>query len=427
MRILDRRDGLMLHRKTCIYAVLGVCAAILLYMLRAGAYPLLFSDEFYFSEIYADALNKEIIWHRFWNVREDHFYVFLKMWFWLVVYLGLDWRVTMHLQVLLLVFTACAMVKYKYGMVEKPIGYFCCAVSILVFLSPRQWENIYWALQMSAALMLCFSIMAFIFVDLFAKNKKVRFLVGSVIFAILSIFSNGGGKITLAVVLIMLFISFFERLKYYIDFHFMKISLLSAVAFIAAMCILKNVEFSETIGYLLAFLANSVQDFSWDGNDALTKILGALIMALMISVLYKGDFWKKNNFFELSILLFGVISALAICYTRLGNGMYQAVASRYYNFSSMTVIGVIFLMDRNENWNIFAKYSSYFLMGIVIFSYSKSAVFEMKSAPNKKIFMRYSHEKLCSGEDISGIYGGDKKYTDLNVVREIFCQEKQPE
>jgi hypothetical protein len=410
-------------RAFALFAPVLIALSLILLVAR-GSFPTPFSDEFDFYRIYSDAKSGNIRLSEILSPHNGHIYILLKLWLWLVVHYDIDWRASMYIQVVFVALTVAFISKYILESKNKKL---LAILSVAFALgSARQAENLYWAIQISAAAMLFSSIVAFYFVARYSETQRNKFAVLAFVFSLVAFLSNGGG---IATFLLTAFTIFATSKKIYIK----TICALTGVLFVAGILAYVLPSSAASVGaslisiksifiYCLAFFSNSLFSFSQRGDDIYSLLTGAAVLALTIYTITSSWRQRSGNIFPYLLILFSVASCILISYARLKSGIWQPNASRYYPFAASILVGnALILSDTN---NKVRQYSAVILFALIFISFSQAYFMEWKISPYRYIYSKNAHFSLCRGDNKGLAFDGNLQYTDTTILKDIFCTQQ---
>jgi hypothetical protein len=418
-----RLGGAQLRAITLIVA--GLTFASLAMLLVRGAFPTPFSDEFYFFRLYLDAKGGSLDFKEVIQPHFGHIYVLLKSWFWLVVHYQIDWRVSMYVQAALVAAAVAFLANYAGNRMMPKAGLLVILAIALALASARQAENLYWAIQVSAAAMLMFTILAFYWIEKYMTSQATAHAAVALAFALLALLSNGGGLVSFSIAIAAIIV--------YTRRNWLRISYaLMALVFLAGMLSLFKTQgppdqsllnLSSVFSYFLAFFANALYSFSMRGDDAYSLAIGTAI--LMCTAFAIKEFLRdqKRYLFPALLMAFSLASCLLIAYARLKGGIWQPNASRYYPFAAMILVGNLLIFGQSGKRS--GQYLVLALFFAVSISAAKSYYAEWHTSPYRYTNFKDAHLKLCSGSRDGLAFNGDLNYTDTGVLKEIFCSNTE--
>jgi len=410
-----------------ILSAAGIGLLLVLLLIR-GACATPFSDEFYFYKLYASAQQGAIDFNEIFRPHFGHVYVLLKSWLWLVVHYKLDWRVSMYLQAGFIALTALLLSRYSMPRIAPKLRVYVAVAIALALGSPRQFENLYMAMQVSAAVMVFFACAAFYAVAKYSETEKDRYAMLAIACAFLSFISTGGGLMAFVLVLAsLLLIAKTNKLRIVIvaagaAFLLIVASYMRSALEAGPMPSLLNAK--NFLIYFPAFFANALYCFTERGDDVRSICFGVAILAGAAYAVQAT--WQEKEKHVLGYLLigFGLASCLAIAYARLKSGIWQPNAPRYYPSAVTLVIGALLLFARKQNKD--HSRLALLIVVLIVVSFSKSYRKEWRSAPDRYAYFNSSHANLCSGKDEGLAFMGNVKTdSDLKVLRDVFCTDEQ--
>jgi len=302
---------------------------------------------------------------------------------------------------------------------------------IALILSPCQWENLFWALEISVALMLFFSFAALERTACFAESGRLTHALQAMVLAFLAACSQGAGLGAALLVAILLFANGKgrqPRLLLTLGIYGLALLLLYALTHwvvhtdlgqgptgIAFAAIARQVP-----QYLATYFGNVLRPSFVLPSDVPRTLAGTGLFVALAYIYVKGRsraLLSPGSFF----VAFGCMIGLGICLARLSGGIYQPDAPRYYSMASLAWLGLLCLSTEFAKWKSAFQYGLLLLIG---FAYSKSLYVEYRIAPYRKANLEKMHVALCSGETVGLAFDKNMslKFIDLNVIRSAFCK-----
>jgi len=411
---------------------------LLLLIIARGSYPTPFWDEFYFTKLYSGAINGNVDISELFAAHNGHILFVTKFWLWLVLRYSMDWRLSSYMQIPLIAFTTLFLVRaYFLKCEDSKKGLHASAANIstvitisLTLGSARQWENLYWSMQVGVYFMLLSSVVALFYLSIYSTSKKARDAFIANLAGVVAMGSFGSGIITFLMVTISLWIISSNALV-------KRIALLQFASFAVLLALaqqLGSIENhlarsqnllipSKVIQFILLFFSNSIMSHSNQGNISFSLMAGILILLLSTYCVYRSAKTKSlaGDLFPLLLIGFSFLTCIAIAYSRLKNGTWQPDAPRYYPISAIMIVGDCLLLgsSRKQHDKILSKA----LALVVAVSFLQSYASEWMIAPYRKEYLRARHSSLCSGESIGLAFYAEPKAIDLDTVRRVFCDD----
>lgn len=408
-----------------------VCFILLGLLLWRGAYPTPFKNEFYFVSLYNDALKGVLSFDELFRPHNGHIYVLLKLLLWVVVYFRIDLRVLMYAQSIMISLTAGLIAYVVYRDRESRLGLVTAIIVALAVCSARQYENLYWAMQISYAAMMFFTVVAFVFTERFARNNNLGSAGIAMVLAFLAMLSVGAGIVSFVLVAIAIYMtSGSNRRTKAISVVGTIVGLL--VFILPQVSTLENIKNAQSdttllsVGniavYLLAFFANTIFSFSVRGDDLMSLALGILLLTVTLWLLIRLRHDWRNNLLPFLLVAFALATAILISVARLKNGIWQPNAPRYYPLALPLLIGAMLLLFRVGRLMFFDRV----IFGVFLISMLTSSVYaylvEWKTTPYRLRSLSMAHISLCSGQTVGLAFDGDIEQTNLDIMRRAFCK-----
>ena len=401
-------------------------------LIARGSFPTPSFDEFYLYRLYFDAKNGDINLSEIFKPHftestgeSGHVYVLLHSWFWLIVHYGIDLRISMYMQVALVVVAILFISEYVLSRASKNIGLVVVLSVAFVLGSARQWENLYWAMQISAASMLLSSILAFYYVARHSETQRNTYAGIACIFALIALLSNGGGLVTFLITTIALIAVSKQR---YVKTIGIFVCVVGAVVAGVVSYVLPPrqvcpgsslVDVGNVFNYSLAFFSNALFSFSERGDDIYSLLTATAVILVTVYAVTSSWSQKETNVFPYLFICFSVISCIVIAYTRLNCGIWQPNAPRYYPFVAMMLVGNMLILGDAKNK--VQKHIVLIAFVLIAISFVYSYVVEWGISPYRYIYFKNAHVSLCSGSTDGLAFRDNLRYTDTTVMKEIFC------
>lgn len=427
--------------------IAAVCLALwlaLTLLVTKGGFPTPYLDEFRFWRIYAGAKEGVLDFRDFFELHNGaHLYAVLKLWFWTVVHLGLDWRISMHVQVLFIVATAGMAMKYGTGAHPTRFSLLMGLTAALALSSARQYDNLYWAMQVSAAAMLLSSMLSFYHVARLHETQKIKHATLAFLFATLALLSSGGGAVTLPISTAAIFLASKNRRLKLIALSAGCVVLAAYASLVARHPVMQLFILKLGVGgisdnsfleaakklaiYFPQFFSNALHSFSLRADDTASLCSGTAVLALSAYTLF-SSYRKGRCILPCLLICFALASCAAVATTRIA--LSAPTESRYYPFAAALLAGNALALRRPEN--LWQKTVALLLAALTAASFLYNYGVQFKEAPQHKQNAREAHMHLCAGKDKNNHQSlawiadspTDLAYADLETIRRIFCREK---
>ena len=348
----------------------------------------------------------------------------MKSWIWLVVYSGADWRVSMYVQVAVIAATIVLVAHYITGS-AAPDKRVAAVFSIALALgSARQHENLFWAMQISSAAMVLFSLLAFILVARFAETQSTRLAALAVAAGVLALLSNGGGMLSFPIVIAALTIT---SKKHWQRIIFIAIGASALLILFHHMSYIshgeKQIGGMNALRYILAFFSNALTSFGgrFRGPNYSSIVLGAMIAALTVYTVIFSWKIREKLVFPYLVIAFSLALAASLVYSRGSIGLPQE--SRYYPFAALLLVGNILIISSSKA--VLQRRLLYTLSFLIAISFTQSYFRQYRHAPRRHAHAAQAYSLICSG-DIRGLQEqlfrlDPQHHTNMEVMQAVFC------
>ena len=226
-----------------------------------------------------------------------------------------------------------------------PSLFFLIPISVLIF-NLTFHENITFAMAtMSNLTGLLFSLLSLFFIT--KQNLSLKDFIFSILFFLLSIFTQGAGLFLVPILLLTLM---FKKKWSYLTYLFIFVGIVLLVYFYQYQKPIQSPDLIDTIKYFkvrsilfsLAFLGSAFNYnliFTNDLNESigLTTVIGFFLFALYLYI-FKSNYYRKNLFI-FSVMTLVIITSFVTALTRSQLGIETAGSSRY------RINGVVFLIS----------------------------------------------------------------------------------
>lgn len=298
------------------------------------------------------SLFKNISFNSLWAQHNEHRIIIPKL-----IYLCLAkisaWDLRYETVFSLLLFTSLIYLIYLtfYRLVKDKIANLLFVFALLVQFSPIHYENLLWGWQLQIMLSVLFVFIAF-FNIAFVKDNKIMYFVilFSLVIASFSFISGLLGCIA----------CFFMALR---SKSFSNIKIIGYIFFVLLLSLIYFSHFSLIKGstHIINQLPQIIEYFFiyMGANFIPTHKLGAFlpqiltitglfgIIITVIGILFVKITWNYGNrdtIIPYSMMLYGILSALATSVGRINYGMSLALLSRYHIFQMFYFLGLMWLL-----------------------------------------------------------------------------------
>jgi hypothetical protein len=404
-----------------------VATAFLAVLVSRAAVSTPFEDEFYFGPLYQAALSGRLpALIDILRPHYGHIYIVLNLALWAIVYFHLPLAVLIWLQIPLLAGAALLLVVFLRREVDASLA--VCIAALLLVLSPNQWEDLYWAMEISVALLLFFTMFAIERSSRFARSGEPRHAVQAMLCGFLAACSHGAGMAS-AVLLIpaLLIHSRTARLwvlaavyaaalgALYLTTHaFLPGSDSSPASPDALSALVRRLP-----RYWLVYFGSVAFPAETFSSAALRTCGGVVFAACLTWVLWRAPKRLLLPRNESYLLMLGAAIAVTIGFARLSGGVYQPDAPRYFPFASVAWIGLLCLASRTGHDGSWPRN---LLVAMILFGYFTGGWREFHAAPYRKANLRSNHAALCQMRSEGLAFHGDLRWVDLETVRRAFCR-----
>jgi hypothetical protein len=395
---------------------MGMFLAILV---NRAAVDVPFQDELAFESIYSALANRTLpSFSGLLSAHNGHPYFLLKIIAAATLMIGMPWSALMYAQIpLLLIASGIATRKSS---IHSKCGILAMLAIVLVLVSPRQWENLYWAMQISVALALVVGLGAFYCVNLYGNERKLGWLMLGLFLALISCLNTGMGFAAFLITILVLFILRPSR------FHLVFITI---TLFVGTGLYVAAAMFAEHGGvgkgfpspalfvkHALLMLANAVAFYD-PNNKFIGLAIGSAVMCLL---LYCGRLAIRNytdSVFEICCLLWGLGLVVIVTHSRVTMGIWQPDAPRYVPLVAPLIVGFSLVLQRlGKRWILVL------LVAGLTLGYIQSAISEWKITPYRKDHMDRSLQNLCNGvidrPDLATL-------SQVKDIQKVFCRQDQ--
>jgi hypothetical protein len=394
-----------------------MAGALALLIRRAGV-PTPFQDELVFWPLYQSLVRNEFPpLTELIAAHNGHPYLLLKALISVTLLGGLPWTWMMYAQVVVLVLCALVAVGARAGRV----GIMASAIVITVVLSPRQWENLYWAMQLAFPLSLLFSLVAFSAVDNYARlTPNAQWAFVALVSGLAASVSNGAGIFALGLACVAL-------MAVSDDLRVRAAAVLALVAGVALFVYAQalaprsgvgsaSIDLSRAIEHAVRMLAHQFLDAS--PGSPITLALGiavALLIAYVVAI--AAPAWRKY-LFELLCIALSLLLIAGVTYSRVTAGIFQPDAPRYLPLLAPLTIGTALILDAIGRRALLVA-----MLAVVGVGYVAAVRAEWRISPHRQQNALAAHQELCVSGRVHPIHNMrlQLRGTALSDIRTLFC------
>jgi hypothetical protein len=398
------------------FVLIFVFTGILLALVMRAAFSTPFQDELLFGPLYSALAKGQLPpFSELLAAHHGHPYLLLKLLITITLLIGLPWSWMMYAQLVILPLCAGIVLAARSSARSAAVA----LVTVSVLLSPRQWENLYWAMQIVFPLFLLTSLAAFSAVDRFCSTGKVGWAYSALATGLLASVCNGAGVFSLALTCIALMVGRRDRPT-------------STAALITLIAGVGLFFFSQSIGprsgigrqpldWLLVLehiVWMFAHQFVYGRSESIELLaLGVGALLLVLYVVKRCMLEWRDCIFEFLCIALSLIVIVGISYSRVSSGIFQPDAPRYLPLIAPLTIGTILLLARlRRAWLLYA------VLATVSIGYAQSLLSEWKTTPYRKLYSMDAHRALCNAGPVDQMQPRIKGAA-LSDIRALFCSD----
>lgn len=405
--------GRALHAAVLIFCL--VLTGYLLVLISRAAVNVPFKDEFSFAELFsALARGKLPAVSEIVAAHNGHPYLALKLLMSATLALHMPWSWMMYAQVPIL--AICVLIIYRRALATSANPAVSVVSAAIVLLSPRHWENFYWAMQIAFALALAAGLGAFYLAAKFEQERKPSQLVGALALGLLGSICAAPGFVAFAITVFVLMAQRLRRDQYWIV---VGIGILGLGFFIIAQMLAirggvgqNHLELRSLAEHLLLMLSNTVAFFG-EKERFIALSIGVAIASLTIYCFYIAIRAWPSAIFELACLALGGVLVIVVTYSRVSMGIFQPDAPRYVPLVAPLIVGSVLILERNRKQCLL-----YIIVAAVSVGWLQSAVSEWGITPYRKENLERTLYELCVESRVEGRTLSAAQIKDIQL---FFC------
>jgi hypothetical protein len=390
-RELAERSSLKLRWYTA--GLLLVLSSVLLLLIVRVAVSTPFQDELTLVNLYAPLAGGKLPpLSALIAAHNGHPLLIIKLLITITLRAGLPWSWMTYAQVPVL--AGCLLVIFR----RVTAGYFkarglaLLGVS-LVLLSPRQWENLYWSMQLSVPLCLLASLTAFASTARFSESRDKRWLHWAMLLSIAASVSDAAGVFTLFLVAAALVVQKPGMRAVIVVGIYMAVGgslfLLSQLFAQQGGIGSGDFQLARAAEHLTRMFALQVADFSASSYSPI--VVGILAMFLAVYCLGRALTEWTNSLFEILCIVLGVVLIAVVTYARVTAGKFQPDAPRYLPLVAPISIGCLLLLYRWGNRLLLTA-----SVIVLAAGYIASLRSEWRAGPSRRAMLTAAHSHLCA-------------------------------
>jgi len=407
-----------------LLASLGlVFPAVLTVLIARAAVATPYQDELTFSTLYGSlAIGAFPPLQELFAAHNGHPSLVLKL---LIVFthqLGLPWTWMMYAQVAALV--GCVLIVIAQIRASSRFDFCAAALAVtFVLMTPRQWENLYWSMQLVFPVFLLTSLGAFACIARYSNSRQRKWLLSALVLSLLATESNGAGIFTLALTATALLVLRPDR---YGVMAIATIAVVGGALFYVSQTLAprsgvggNDFALVETIEHVLRMSAHQLADFP---HARVLSICIGFFLGLL--ALYCG-IWALREWpaaiFETLCIALGIVLILGVSYVRVAAQIMQPDAPRYLPLIAPITIGCVLLFSRWRAAGALVAFAS-----VLLTSYALSLRSEWILGPIRQANLLAAHSDLCIGNSgISLVQSAeyDMSRAALSDLQKIFCSD----
>mgnify|MGYP003703905537 FL=1 len=313
-----------------------------------------FQDELTFSNLYSQVISGESLGLReLMSSHNGHPLLIPKLLMGLTLKFELPWILLMYAQVALL-FVAYLFATARLNDIKSLSDY--CVLFGLAFsiFSARQWENLYWAMQLAFPLYLALSFSAFFYAQRYWSSRRTSDLCVALALALCAATSNGAGIFTLILTCIAVSLARPNARDLTLSIAF---AVSGTIFFILSQSASTNGGIGASVPDLQQFVRHAAQMLALTWLDfgehkTVAEIFAVVFALVLVGTVVRTFKYRSLYTFELLSISIGLLVLLGVSYARVSAGIFQPDASRYIPLVIPIAVGSI-LIFRKSNWNFF--------------------------------------------------------------------------
>lgn len=420
-----------------LLGILGLPLYIGFIHIQNSTTNVILGDEWAFLKVIDQFYNGQLTLQEMWAQHNEHRCVFLKVIFILSAQMNaLNVQNLMYLS-LMDILLSTLLLYFQFKQINpcqegiKLTSVFL-PVPFLMF-SLRQWQNLLWGMQLLVFVMVLFVILSILLMDqALRQTHSHKYFLLAIICSLLATFSFGIGILIWIVVSLQIMLHGFKQsnLKQLISYSVIGITVISIYSYglqtPSNFTYLLN-HLDKAFFYVIINIGNSlVGQFST--QVVISFVFGVIIFLLYVYAIFRyfssDEQMKKATNVFLMLIIFSLLSSLAIVYGRIQLGIEELLASRYSTFSLLGVTSLYLF------WAYYASLSERFskyqivLLTLIVVGLTASTYEEWNmSIPRKHYYQNLETIQLNSDK----LSDAELKplWEDVNAIREGIKTQKK--
>ena len=297
-----------------------------------------------------------------------------------------------------------------------------CVLFGLAFsiFSARQWENLYWAMQLAFPLYLALSFSAFFYAQRYWSSRRTSDLCVALALALCAATSNGAGIFTLILTCIAVSLARPNARDLTLSIAF---AVSGTIFFILSQSASTNGGIGASVPDLQQFVRHAAQMLALTWLDfgehkTVAEIFAVVFALVLVGTVVRTFKYRSLYTFELLSISIGLLVLLGVSYARVSAGIFQPDASRYIPLVIPIAVGSI-LIFRKSNWNFLLILALLMSMS----SYGLSYYREVRLAAARHHNLEEARIALCTNGKIHPAHnfsGAIQPYT-MENLQKLFC------
>lgn len=377
-----------------------LCAVVLFAFIDRAAVAVPFADELKFGGLYAELAKGGVpSLSTLMASHNGHPYLLLNLLLALTLHFGWSWSWMMYAQVPVLVLAFWVVLRNLANSTGGGPWPFVAAVGIACSLvTIRLWENLYWGMQISAALCFLFTVLCFDAAARYLRDGSGRAAGSTAAWGLLAVLSTGAGIFAALIAAVFVAAAALRARRARHAWLMAGYAAVALVLFLSANLIsgkygvgYQSFPWVAGIEHLLRMFAHAFFGMDPQLNGGL--VLGAVVLAgasALLLVALRRLSAGEDYAFECMLMLLGFALIASITYARTKYGVFQPTASRYILFVVPVAIGCFMLLCRFRSRALLAAACALVIVGTV-----REARVEWGTAPYRKEGLTAHREGLC--------------------------------
>lgn len=398
---------------------------------------IVFADEWAFLNIIDKFYDGQLALQDMWAQHNEHRYVLLKAIFIISAKINaLNVQNLMYIS-LIIILLSTLLFYFQFKKINTcnegtKLTYVFLPVPFLMF-SLGQWENLLWGMQLFVFLMVMFVILSILLMDQALRQTQfTKYFFLAISSSLLATFSFGIGILIWIVVSLQIMLHGFNQsnLKKLASYSVIGIAVISIYSY--------GLQTSSNVTYLMnhldkAFLYVMVNIGNSLIGEFSTQVVISFVFGLIILLLYvyaifiyfgSDDNLKTATNVFLMLIIFSMLSSLAIVYGRIQLGIEQSASSRHSTFSLLGVTSLYLFWAHYASLS--EKFSKYqiVLLTLIFVGLTASTYEEWNLSIHRKHYYQNLENIQLNSEKLSDAELRPL-WEDVNAIREGIKTQKK--